>query len=166
MTRIVRLCAWGVVLAALCLVVAAYEHLPATLPVTRWTTAPRSPLIALRIPAINLLMLVLIEILRRVLARSPHGDRWIGVLTPLYAAGAAKAAIEAGALMAWPATSVRSVIALLFVVAGGLAWAARRALPLRATDWRRDLRLTAAEQASIAAVVLAIVALQLAPLAG
>ena len=165
MTRIVRLCAWGVALAALGLVVVGYEHLHATLPVTRWTTAPRSPLVALRIPAINLLMLVLIDILRRVLARSPQGDRWIGVLIPLYATGAAKAAIEAGELLAWPAASAWSVVALIGVVAGGLAWAAWRALPLQLTDWRRDLQFTTGEYAGVALAMLAIVALQLAPLA-
>ena len=165
MTRIVRLCAWVVALAALGLVVMGYEHLHATLPVTRWTTAPRSPLVALRIPAINLLMLVLIDILRRVLARSPQGDRWIGVLIPLYATGAAKAAIEAGELLAWPAASAWSVVALIGVVAGGLAWAAWRALPLQLTDWRRDLQFTTGEYAGVALAMLAIVALQLAPLA-
>lgn len=164
-TRVFRLCAWGVALAALGLVVVGYEHLHATLPVTRWTTAPRSPLVALRIPVINLLMLVLIDILRRVLARSAQGDRWIGVLIPLYATGAAKAAIEAGELVAWPSTSTWSVIALLGVVAAGLSWAAGRALPLLSTGWRRDVRFTTGECAGVALAMLAIVALQLAPLA-
>lgn len=61
--RLARLVAWSVTLAGVVLLILRYGELPERLPLTRWTTVPKSWPIALRVPGIHLLSVALIEVL-------------------------------------------------------------------------------------------------------
>jgi len=81
--RLARLVAWSVTLAGLLLVTMRYGALPERLPLTRWTTAPKSWLIALRVPGIHLLSVALIEVLSpgvRRLAGFTRGQLFTAIL--------------------------------------------------------------------------------------
>ena len=100
---VARIVAWAIALGAVGAVTIGYDSLPDALPVTRWTTAPRTPLIALRVPLINLMTIGLIELLSPGLRRARHFTRSDAVVAILMLTAAAKAGIEAIGILMLPA---------------------------------------------------------------
>lgn len=152
-------------LGALLLVVAIYDRMPDVLPVTRWTGAPRSLLVAFRIPAINLLAVLLIDLLGRVLGRSPHRVRGQVAVTALFLAAGLKSAIEAGELYALPTTFVWTPAATLAVVVAGLGVALVQLRPLLAADARVTLVFELRDRVAVALGIAGIAMFQVAPFA-
>ena len=141
----------------------AYDSLPDFLPVTRWTEAPKSRLLALRIPLINVLSVGLIELLTRGLRRAGPAQRADAVAIGLLLTAAAKAGIEATGILLLPtpfAWTLAPLAAVLMIGLGTSSWLGRQWL--HAGEWRRAT-LTGPESLIAAALVAGIVALQLIP---
>jgi hypothetical protein len=66
----VRSICWLLCVASVMLVIACYGSLPNEFPVSRWTTAPKTLFLAVRVPLINLASLALIELLTANLRRA------------------------------------------------------------------------------------------------
>src|SRR5262249_41869904 len=138
-----------------------YDSLPDTFPVTRWTTAPKSPLVALRVPLINLMTIGLIELLSLGLRRAKQFDRAAAVVVVLFLTSAAKAVIEAIGILMLPVSfswTLIPLLAVLFVGIGTAAFLGREFLHPR--HWR-ELQLTRIETAGVLALISGIVALNL-----
>ena len=158
---VVRAVAWAIALGAVGAVMLAYDSLPDTLPVTRWTTVPKSLLIALRIPLINLLTMGLIELLSPALGRAKEFHRSSSLVAVLLLTAAAKAAIEAAGILRLPVSfswTLLPLVAVLLVGLGTAAFLGREFLNPR--QWGR-LQLTRLETAGALALVCGIVALNL-----
>ncbi len=156
-----RITAWLIVLAAVAEVMLHYDALPELLPVTRWTTAPKSWFLALRVPLINLLSLGLVEILARPLCRSQFPATGRDVSALLMATVAAKAAIEAAGILRPLTPPDWTILPLGGVVALGLGLAVIRGREFfRSQNWRR-LEFSRAERAAIALLIAGIVLLNL-----
>jgi hypothetical protein len=158
---VARVLAWAIALGAVAAVAIGYDSLPNTLPVTRWTTAPKSLLIALRVPLINLFTLGLIELLSRALRRVSNLHHSAAMAIVLLLTAAAKAAIESIGILMLPNSidwTQAPLIAVLALGLGSAAWLGRELLtPGR---WR-ELQLTRAETAGVMMLVVGIAALNL-----
>lgn len=160
-----RVVAWTIALGAVVAVVIGYESLPEMIPLTRWTEVAKSPLLALRVPVINLLTLGLIEVLARGLRRVSRFEKTGAVVTVLLLTAAAKAAVEAVALLKLPGSSDWSALPLGVILIVGLGMAAFLGRDLlQRREWQQ-LQLTRTETAVTIALVAGIVALNLPLLA-
>src|SRR5215217_8507014 len=105
--RLSRLFAWTAAVGGVGLLAFGYDLLPAEIPLTRWTTVAKTPLLVLRVPLINLLSLILVVILDRALVRAHAGssfrDTAMKTLAVLYATVGLKAFCEAFELLMLPA---------------------------------------------------------------
>ena len=158
---VARVVAWAIALGAVVAVTIGYDSLPDTLPVTRWNTAPKSPLVALRVPLINLMTIGLIELLSLGLRRAKQFNRSSAVVVVLFLTAAAKAAIEAIGILMLPVSfswTLIPLVAVLFVGLGTAAFLGREFLHPR--RWR-ELQLTHVETAGVLALISGIVALNL-----
>jgi len=72
-----RVLAWGAGYGAALIVAYDYPSLPDELRLSRWTMAPKSMFLALRVPLINLAMIGLCEILARILGRAPPEQKHV-----------------------------------------------------------------------------------------
>ena len=97
-----RFIAWPLAMASLALVAMRYETLPATLPLTRWSSAPKSWLTALRVPMICLVSLGLVEVLCGSIRRAPNFDRGHALTAVLLLTASWKAAAAAASLLLLP----------------------------------------------------------------
>jgi hypothetical protein len=161
-----RVLAWFAGYGAAFMVAYAYAALPDDLPLSRWTNEPRSLFFALRIPAINLLMIGLADLLARALSRSPSehrtGAEWAGA-TLLCTAGV-KAWLAAREILAWPHPSPLIRVGGVLSVVIGIGLAAFFARPLFAPDAYRQVRWTRIEMVLAVTLVAGVLLLNL-PLA-
>jgi len=156
---VARVVAWAIALGAVVAVAISYDSLPDTLLVTRWNSAPKSPLVALRVPLINLMTIGLIELLSLGLRRAKQFNRSSAVVVVLLLTAAAKAAIEATSILMLPVSfswTVIALVAVLFVGLGTAAFLGRELL--RPRRWR-ELQLTRFETAWALAIICGIAAL-------
>lgn len=156
---VARVVAWAIALGAVVAVAISYDSLPDTLLVTRWTSAPKSPLVALRVPLINLMTIGLIELLSLGLRRAKQFNRSSAVVVVLLLTAAAKAAIEATSILMLPVSfswTVIALVAVLFVGLGTAAFLGRELL--RPRRWR-ELQFTRFETAWALAIICGIAAL-------
>lgn len=134
-----------IAIGAVCAVMLRYDALPETIPVTRWTSAAKSPLVALRIPLINLLMLGLVEVLLSSLRRTLPIRRAHAVASVLLLTAAAKACIEGVAIVALPTPLDWTVLPLIAVIAAGLGTAVFLCRELLENSRWRHLTMTKRE---------------------
>jgi hypothetical protein len=157
----IRALAWAVALGAVAAVAARYDKLPYELPLTRWTMAAKSPLVALRVPLINVLTLGLVELLSRALRRASETPETRAALVALFLTTAAKSAIEAAGLLLLPRWFAWTLVPLGVVLIAGLATAVYFGREwLRPQRWK-ELRMTRGEGAAGLAIVSGIVLLNL-----
>jgi len=142
-----------------CVAVAiAYPALPAMLPVSRWQLEPKSPVIALRLPLINLAMIGFALVAWRALARSePHVARRLGPL--LMATAVAKAVIEAVELLAQPTPSPLLFPTLLACLGLGLSACIVTGRALAPGRWR-SITVTSGEKKTALGLTASIVLLE------
>lgn len=158
---VARVVAWTIALGAVVAVAIGYDSLPDTLPVTRWTTAPKSPLVALRVPLINVMTIGLIELLSLGLRRAKRFNRSSVVIVVLFLTGAAKAAIEAMGILMLPISFSWTLMPLVAVLVVGLGTAAYLGREFLHPGRWRELQLTRMETAGVLALIWAIVTLNL-----
>jgi hypothetical protein len=125
----------GVGVCAGVAVAVAYPGLPPVLPVSRWQMEPKSPVIALRVPLINLAMIGLALVAWRATARpEPRIAQRIGPI--LVATAVAKAVLEAAALVTEPTPSPLLAGTLLACVFAGIVACIITGRDLVPTRWR------------------------------
>jgi hypothetical protein len=156
-----RVIAWGVAVGSVCAVAIGYDSLPAELPVTRWSTAPKSWSLALRIPLINLLSLGLIEVMSQGLRKVEGFGRVDAIVTALLLTAAAKSAIEAAGILSLPASPAWTFLLLVAVLLVGLATASWLGRELFHRDLWKQMQLTRWETVAAVVLVAGIVALNL-----
>lgn len=157
----IRVVAWLVGAGAVGAVIIGYDTLPAEIPVTRWTVAPKSLLIVLRVPLINLMTIGLIELASPALRRAKQFNRADALVAVLLLTAAAKAGIEAGGILvsnAPPSWTLVPLVAVLFVGLGTAAYLSREFLR---SQHRRQLQMTWPEITGAVALVAGIAALNL-----
>lgn len=161
-----RVLSWLAGYGAAFMVAYAYAALPDDLPFSRWTSAPKTLFLALRIPAINLMMIGLADLLSRSLSRSlpEHRTAAERVGATLLCTAGFKAWIAAREILAWPDPSPAIRVAGILTVAGGVALATVFARPLFAPRAYQQLRWTRVEL-TVACVLVASVVLLNLPLA-
>lgn len=128
--RGLRWASWAVVSGCLVAVLLSYGRLPDELPLSRWTSAPKSWLLAVRVPLINLLSLGLVDVLSASIARIPRFVEGRRLRLLLLAVVSGKALLETAELMLLPARPLLLPLALGAVVATGLVSAIVLARPL------------------------------------
>jgi energy-converting hydrogenase Eha subunit A len=159
--RVARLVAWVAAIASLVQVCLHYDQLPEQLPLTRWRSAPKSWLIALRAPVINLLSLGLVEVLTTSLRRVPGFTRGQLVTAILLLVAGRKAVTLAYQLIHLPAELHALTIVTLAVAVSGVATAAFMTRDLLRAEQLRRLTWTKAESALTLTLGLALAALEL-----
>jgi len=144
----------------------SYAAQPDDMPLSHFASEPKTLFVALRIPAINLMMIGLADLLSRSLSRSlpEHRTAADRVGATLLCTAGVKAWIAAREILAWPDPSPAIRIAGVLTVAGGLALAAAFARPLFAPRAYQQLRWTRVEL-TVACVLVASVVLLNLPLA-
>lgn len=158
---VARVVAWVIALGAVVAVTIGYDSLPDTLPVTRWTAAPKSPLVALRVPLINVMSVGLIELLSLGLRRAKRFNRSSAVVIVLFLMAAAKAAIEAVGILLLPISFSWTLMPLVAVLVVGVCTAAYLGSEILHPRRWRELQLTRIETAGVLALISGIVALNL-----
>ncbi len=158
---VARIVAWTVAVGAVGAVILAYDSLPDELPVSRWTSAPKSPFIALRVPLINLLTIGLIELLSPGLHRAKQFARPSAVVTVLLLTAAAKAALEAVGILLLPVSFYWTLIPLVVVLAVGLGTAAFLGREILHSQRWRQLHMSRLETAGVLVLVAGNVVLNL-----
>lgn len=159
--RAVRIVAWLCAIGAFLTVIGNYEQLPDVLPVSRWTGAPRSWILALRVPIINACMLGMAEAFSRSLQRIPSAAHLWKTAAILLATAGIKCVLEAAELMLLPSRHVVLTATLVLVLVVGLSAASLTAMQdLKNRKWRQ-LRATPAENLIIAVMVGCVVAMNL-----
>jgi hypothetical protein len=158
-----RVLAWGAGYGAAFLVAYNYALLPDELPLSRWTVAPKSMFIALRVPLVNLSMIGLCELMTRSLSRVPGEHRLDAqrVAAALLCTAGLKAWLATKEILSLPEDSRSSAVASFIVVVVGLLLAAWFARPLLETGAVRNLRSTRFEQVLGALLLIAIALLNL-----
>jgi hypothetical protein len=159
--RVARVVAWVAAIASFLLVCSHYDQLPEQLPLTRWSTAPKSWLIALRAPAIDLLSLGLVEVLSISLHRVPGFTRGQLVTAILLLIAGFKTVTISFELIQLPAVQPALVAVTVAVIWSGLALAAFMAREVLRIDRLRALTWTKAESALAVVLGLALVGLEL-----
>lgn len=158
-----RTLAWFAGYGAAFMVAYAYASLPDELPLSYSSFANKSMFAALRVPAINLLMIGLTDVLARGASRSapehrPAAER--AGATLLCAAGV-KAWLAAKELLSLPDPDPAIRIGGVVTVVVGVVLAAWFARPLWAPEAYRHLRWTTLELLLAGVLVLAIIGLNL-----
>ena len=153
--------AWAVVVGAVCALAIGYDSLPDMLPVTRWTTAPKSVFLALRVPLINLMTLGLIEVLSPGLRRVTDFERAGAILATLFLTVAAKAGIEAAGILLLPVPFGWTMIPLIAVLSVGLGLTVYFGRDLLQRERWKQMHMTRLETAGAVALVTGIVILNL-----
>ncbi len=158
-----RTLAWGAGYGAALVVAYHYPELPEELPLSRWTVAPKSMFLALRVPLINLAMIGICELSTRILRRAPEQQQRLAELTgaALLCTAGCKALLDALAIVRSPGPSSANAVVSVLVVATGLSLAVWFGRPLLAGSRVRELRLTRLERALGAVLMATIVALNL-----
>jgi hypothetical protein len=158
-----RTLAWIAGYGAAFMVAYAYASLPDELPFSYSRFAAKSMFAALRVPAINLLMIGLTDLLARGASRSlpEHRQAAERAGATLLCAAGVKAWLAAKELLSLPDADPRVRIAGVVTVVGGVALAAWFARPLWAPEAYRQLRWTRVELLLAGVLVLAIVGLNL-----
>lgn len=156
-----RIAAWAVGAGAVAAVIVGFQSLPSSLPLTWWTTVPKTPLIALRIPLINVLTIALIEFLSPGLHRANEFNRVDAVISVLFLTAAAKTGIEAVGILASPVSSTLMIVPLAAVLVAGLGTAAFLGRRLLDPKGWRSLRMSRPESFGAAAAIAGIVILNL-----
>lgn len=155
----VRFLAWGIAVTAVVGMFVSYDSLPETLPLTRWTAAPKTPLLALRVSLINLLTLGLIELLWCGLRRVKGFAHPDSVAATLLLTLAAKAGVEGAGLLLLPVPFAWTLWPLIVIIVAGLGTAAYFGRELfDAARWNQ-LRMTRLESIAALAIISAIVIL-------
>jgi hypothetical protein len=141
----------------------AYLQLPEELPLSRWTSAPKSMFLALRIPVINLLTIGLAELLARALSRVPAEHRLAAerVAATLLVTAGVKAWFVSKELLALPSPSPMIRVGSFVIVATGLSLAGWFAYPLWEGKVLRGLRWTPLEWILVGSAVAGIIVLNL-----
>ncbi|MBI1323155.1 hypothetical protein GC170_08200 [bacterium] len=146
-------------IGALLAVVFCYGSLPNELPVSRWHSAHKTWLLAVRVPVINLLSLGIIEVYGRSLSRYRRNSNanWIG---PVLAVTAGiKALVESIEMLLLPTRHSIFAIVLIATVLAGVAfsiWCGRDLL--KNENWK-TLKSTCNEKAAMAALGATIIGL-------
>lgn len=158
-----RVLAWGAGYGAAFLVAYDYAMLPDELPLTRWTVAPKSMFIALRVPLVNLSMIGLCELLARSLSRVPPEQRLAAerVAAALLCTAGLKAWLATKEILSLPEANRSGAAASFIAVVLGVSLAAWFARPLLESGAVRSLRSTRFEQVLGALLLLAIALLNL-----
>jgi hypothetical protein len=159
-----RVIGWMLALGAVGAVAIGYDSLPEILPVTRWTDAPKSMYIALRVPVINVLTMGLVELLSPGIRRATDLKAGNAIEATLRLTVAAKACLEAIGILLLPASNSWSLAPLAAVLVIGLGTAALLGRRLLVGQRWQKMQMTRPESAGALAVVLGILALNL-PLA-
>jgi hypothetical protein len=163
--RLSRLFAWTAALGSLVALFLGYELLPAQIPLTRWSTGPKTWFLVLRVPAINLFCLILVQVLERALVRvhrdTAFRENAMRVVAILYATLGIKAFLEALESLLLPAVLPWLFPVLLFVILAGVAGVVRAGWPLARKNAHPKITFTPAETALAASCVLGIAGLQL-----
>jgi hypothetical protein len=159
-----RAIAWVLAIGAVAAVAVGYDSLPDMLPVTRWTDAPKSMFIALRVPVVNLLTLGLAEVLSPGIRRATDLKTGDAIEATLLLTAAAKACLEAIGILLLPASTSWSVAPLAAVLVIGLGMTALLGRGLRFGQQWRKMQMTRPESAAALAIVIGMVVLNL-PLA-
>jgi hypothetical protein len=165
--KLARLFAWTAAIAACAVLVFGYGALPEQMPVTRWSAAPKTLWGVLRVPAINLVCVLILALFERALARAhavgPHRESALRLMALLYALAGTKAFLEALELLLYPKVFPALTLGLPLLVVAGLAAAAwtGRVFLKRAT--RPALAWTRDEVRGLAAAILALLGLQFLP---
>lgn len=144
---------------ALATVALCYDTLPEQLPVTRWSHAPKTWLLALRVPFINLGTLAGATLLARALRRHDASAATERAISALCLTTALKAATEAAELLALPTTSALTPALLLLVVLAGLGFAGHQLHPTLSSGRWREVRWTTGEHVVGGLVALCVVAM-------
>lgn len=140
-----RMIAWGSVLTALGWVIASYDSLPEVIRLTRWKSAEKSWLIALRVPLINLFSLGLIEVLGRSVARLKVPGAAQLITPVLLLTVGIKGAVEGWELVHLPNRHFAAVLVLGLTVLTGVLVASRCAESLLKNGNVGKLKLTGFE---------------------
>jgi hypothetical protein len=167
--RLARFFAWTTAVGALAVLAAGYAALPDQVPITRWTTGPKTLPLVLRVPLINLLCLVLVQVLERALSRvhrdSSLRDPAMRVAAILYATVGIKALLEALEWLLLPSVWPWMPALLLGIVGVGLWGTVSAGSPL-ARKVAPPVPFTGTEKTVAALCVLAIAGLQFLPIWG
>lgn len=158
-----RTLAWIVAVGAVIVVAASYRSLPDSIPLTQWTYAPKSLLLVVRVPLINVLTVGLVELLARSVARAPVRGAAAAIVA-LFLTAAAKSGIEAAGLLLLPRPIAWTLWPLGAVLVVGLGTATFFAREYFEPERWRQLRLTRHEAIVAALLASGIAALNL-PLA-
>jgi hypothetical protein len=159
--HLTRIFAWAIGIAALVLVAMRYDSLPAVLPLTRWSSAPKTWLTALRVPGICLLSIGLVEVLCASVRRAPDFARGSLLTAILLLTAAWKSAAAAISLVLLPARLAwldALWIGLTYVGVGLALWVGK---DLRHGGRLRRLKWTKPEALLFAALGLLLLALQI-----
>lgn|GEM_PF-1977234 len=158
---VTRVISWSLAIGALLAVIFHYGALPNELPVSRWRTSEKTWLLAVRVPLINMLTLLGIEVLGRSLARFEGGSTVFWTAPVLSLTAGTKAAIESAEFLALPQRSQIYLALLIGSITAGIAvalWCSR--ILLANGNWNK-LATTFAERIVLAALAAAYVALNL-----
>ena len=158
--------AWIAVIGSLLAVIAVYESLPLEFPVSRWSVADKTWLIALRIPLINLLTLAALQSLSCSLLRLAN-DRAVQLaVAVLQITTGLKAIVESAEIPMLPLRNNATFLIVMMIVIIGLATGLKLLWPIIATDRWKLLYMTRAEQALAWIAVAGIVLLNVSVISG
>lgn len=160
-----RVLAWGAGYGAALIVAYDYQGLPEELPLSRWTAAPKTMFMAVRVPLAHLALIALCELLARCLLRAPAEHRPAAERTAaaLLCAAGLKAWLSAKAIISLPDVSPALGAASFAVMAAGVVLGAWFARTLIGSGAARTLRFTRTERALGALLIAALLVLS-APL--
>jgi hypothetical protein len=161
----VRMAARSAAVAALLLVSLHYDSLPQALPLTLSHTAPKSWLIALRAPAINLMAVCLVDVLSASLRRLPGFAHGAAITAILLLIAAAKSLVIATALLLLPRRLSWLTLATELGIISGLAAVGYLGRELWQGQRLRSLSWTTREGAMVVVLGSLLVALELPLLA-
>lgn len=153
--------AWSVGVAAVALVALRYEALPSTLPLTRWSAAPKTWLVALRAPAICVVSLGMVEVLCAAVRRAPDFERGDALTATLLLTAAWKAAMAAVSLLLLPQQLLWLDVLWIGVTIAGMSFAVWIGRELLRAGRLRRLLWTRNETGLLLVLTLVLLALEL-----
>ena len=159
----VRVLAWGAGYGAAFVVAYDYAGLPDVLPLSRWTSAPKSMFFAVRVPLIHLAGIGLCELVARCASRVPAEHRLAAerAAAALLSTAGVKAWLAAKDIVGLPEPDPANRVAAFVVVVAGLLLTAWYARPLLDAQGVRALRSTRLERVLGMCLVALIVLLNL-----
>jgi hypothetical protein len=158
-----RVLAWGAGYGAALMVAYHYAALPAELPLSRWTVAPKNMFFALRVPLINLAMIGLSDLLARALIRAPADHRLAAERSAaaLLCTAGIKSWLAAKQILSLPDANRPNSVAAFIAIVVGVSVAAWFARPLLGAGVVSALRSTRFERVLGALLLVMIVVLNL-----